>query len=156
MTLVVQSQSSMSLLWLRKRKRQQATKPTVKALDKPYIHHVQSYFCMSYKALDQYPTPITHTERERRISSFNQQTTQKEKNNNIHIVAHLILLAHPHLHLHQACQKNLQVKVTTNLMYMTTIAMITTSTKLKSHHHLFQHSQIPYQKQCSIQLMHTI
>jgi len=131
MTLVVQSQSSMSLLWLRKRKRQQATKPTVKALDKPYIHHVQSYFCMSYKALDQYPTPITHTERERRISSFNQQTTQKEKNNNIHIVAHLILLAHPYLHLYQACQKNLQVKVTTNLMYMSRgwLAYLSTSKK---------------------------
>jgi len=74
LTMVVQSWSSMLSPWSskkREKRQQQAQNPTVKALDKPHVHHDQSHFRMFYETLDLYPAPITERGRERGgISSF--------------------------------------------------------------------------------------
>jgi len=71
LTKVVQSQGSMSRRKRRKRReRQQATKPTVKALDKPHVHHDQSHFRMFYEPLDRYPAPITEKREGERRDQF--------------------------------------------------------------------------------------
>ena len=44
------------------------------------IYHDQSHFRMFYETLDRYPAPIT--KRGGGISSFRQQTAQKDKNDN--------------------------------------------------------------------------